>query len=92
MARVLVFVMKGCGACAEYVPRFKHLAGPHLRTGLAVEIIDIDSARGRKLARQFGIEATPTTVIHRADGGGWKQVGGVSDGAIRHTLALARRS
>lgn len=91
MGKVSVFVMKDCGACSDYMPRFTRLAGPLRARGLPVEVIDIDSPKGRKLAKKFAIDATPTTVIERSQGGGWKQVGAVPDAAIKNVLGVALR-
>lgn len=83
---VLVFVMKGCGACHEYMPRFKRLAAPYHARGLPVGVFDVTTPKGARLANAYKVKATPTTVAVAGDNT-HVRVGAVDDRAIAGLLA-----
>jgi thioredoxin-like negative regulator of GroEL len=82
---VLVFVMDGCAACHEYVPRLKRLVGG--KVGLHVR----DVGRDPRLAAEFGIRATPTTIVRTRSGAVHRRVGSLPDDAVRTLLDRATR-
>lgn len=89
---VFVFVMEGCGACEEYLPRFSKIAEPYHAQGLPIGVYDIAKhGREAEFGTRMGIQATPTTI--RMDGAGrfHKHVGAISDGAIAALLKAAVR-
>jgi len=57
---VVVFKMRGCPACASYVPRFQKIADTYPRNFL-IYVVDADQ-RSRE-AEQYRIQAVPTTLI-----------------------------
>lgn len=87
---VFVFAMHGCGACEEYLPRFKQLAGPY-RSVMPIGIYDV--AKDRKAAQlsdKLGVKATPTTIVMK--GGRLRQfVGALGNAAINQLLREATR-
>lgn len=85
MPDVIAFVMRGCGACTEYMPRFRKVARPYARS-LGIAVIDVDDPRAQKLADFYGIRATPTTVLPKL---GKKAEGALGDAQIAQMLALA---
>ena len=88
--RVLVFLQDGCPACHDFTPRIGRLGGPYRARGLPIERIDINSPQGKALAKRFGVDATPTTVVLRGPGS-FKMVGAVDDASISQLLAAAVR-
>lgn len=61
---VLVFVMRNCGACSEYMPRFLRIVRPFHQKGLGVQIIDVGGdKRSSAFADRLKIKATPTTIV-----------------------------
>jgi len=82
---VAVFVMQGCSACHEYLPRLKRLVGGKI--GLHVRDVGADPA----LAAAYGIQATPTTIIRGRSGAVVRRTGNLPDDAVRALLARATR-
>jgi len=85
---VVVFVMEGCGACAEYAPRFQRVAGPFTHA-VPSFIVDANSPQGGPLADRFMIEATPTTLILRKPAGAIKAEGSLPDAEIVEMFKFA---
>lgn len=66
---VYLFVATGCSACTDYWPRFREICLPYMRKGMRVYVGDItNSYNAQKLAEQFKIEATPTTIVNTQRG------------------------
>ncbi len=88
MGRIVVFVMKGCGACEDFLPRIRKLAKAR---GIKLEVQDlVTDKKAAQLGTSLGIEATPTTLLYTARGN-FKQVGAVDDPMIGRMLdAVAR--
>ncbi len=86
---VFVFAMHGCGACEEYLPRFKQLAGPY-RQAVPIGIYDV-SRGGREAAfgDKLGVRATPTTVVLDRRGKLHRVIGAITDRAIKQLLDRA---
>ena len=59
MAEVLVFVMRGCGACHALKPLAQSVAA-HYGRCVQTRFVDVD--RESDLADMMGVEATPTVV------------------------------
>ncbi|UCC72070.1 MAG: thioredoxin family protein [Gemmatimonadota bacterium] len=85
---VVVFIMEGCPACHEYVPRFQHIARQFGNTVPAF-IVDANSPQGGPLADRFGIEATPTTMILRKPVGAIRAEGSLPDTEITEMFKFA---
>lgn len=86
---VFVFAMEGCGACEEYLPRFKQIAGPY-RRALPIGIYDV--SKGGKPAQfgdKLGVRATPTTIVMDRRGHFHRAVGALADRAIKQLLDRA---
>ncbi len=86
---VFVFAMHGCGACEEYLPRFKQLAGPYRRE-VPIGIYDV-SRGGREAAfgDKLGVRATPTTVVLDRRGKLHRVIGAITNRAIKELLDRA---
>ncbi len=56
---VLVFVMKGCGACSQLKPLTAQF-GAHYAACIDTRVVDVDAESD--LADAMGIEATPTLI------------------------------
>ena len=59
-AVVVVFSQEGCPACEEYLPRFQRIAAT--KTGPS-RIVDVGVPDAEGISDNFGIEATPTTMV-----------------------------
>lgn len=86
-AAVFVFHQHGCPACAQYLPRFKRVAGPH-RAAIPIGIYDLaKDQHGRAFAdRLGGIRAVPTTVVMSDRGALHKHVGALDEATIARLL------
>lgn len=81
--------MDGCGACEQYLPRFKQIAGPY-RQALPIGIYDV--SKGGKAAAfgdKLGVRATPTTIMMDRRGKFHRVVGAIADRAIKQLLDRA---
>ena len=86
---VIVFIQQGCGACDEFMPRFKRIATPYKKCGIKLFVPDLGNLRDKKAqaaALQYNIEATPTMVVISASGRVKKIEGSVDDGEIIKAL------
>lgn len=89
---VLVFVMEGCPACHEFVPRMKNVSAPFRARGLSVQVVDITKhPRAEQMATQMRVQATPTTIVRDRRGNMKRRVGAVPDQEIARLLASAVR-
>jgi thioredoxin-like negative regulator of GroEL len=59
---IAVWVMPGCGACEEYLPRFRQVAGRYSR---CIPSVIIDATKNEEAANAFRVKATPTTMVVR---------------------------
>ena len=82
--------MDGCGACAEYVPRFNRIAARYAHC-IPVKILDAGTPEGAQVADRFHVNATPTTLILRKPTGQVYYEGALDDAQIEHVFALAIR-
>lgn len=62
--QIVVFHMRGCGPCHEYLPRFRAVAIRY-KGQLAIRAIDLAKSRKdfQDAAIKFKIEGTPTTLL-----------------------------
>ena len=88
---VFVFALQGCGACEEYVPRFKQAAGPY-RGVVPIGIYDVGDGHGAEFGNKMGVRATPTTVVMDRGGRLHKVVGAIGNAAIKALLDRALRA
>lgn len=90
---VIVFTMPGCGACEEYLPRFKPLAAEATAAGVPVLYFNAASDRAdiQALANRFQVVATPTTIIAPRGRGHTKLEGSIDTREIRQLLGQALR-
>ena len=89
---VVVFAMKGCEHCEEYVPRFQKIAAAY-KAKFPVLILDAATkdAETQRFATQIGVGPVPVTAVLRRGPGIYKVVGSVTDAEIRQILDLASR-
>ncbi len=86
---VFVFAMEGCGACEEYLPRFKQIAGPY-RRALPIGIYDVSKGgKPTEFGDKLGVRATPTTIVMDRRGHFHRVVGALADRAIKQLLDRA---
>ena len=91
MNQVIVFHMRGCGPCREYLPRFKRLAVKY-RSHLHIRSVDVSvpDKRIQDVAIQFKIDATPTTlVLDEKDVELRRKTGGIDDKDVEKLLDFA---
>jgi thiol-disulfide isomerase/thioredoxin len=76
-----------CLGCVAIKPAVDRLES-ELRGRLVLRRVDIQSAEGRKLARQYGIKMTPTFVLFDSSGQEqWRSVGQLDAARVRTSLA-----
>lgn len=68
--------MQGCPACEEFLPRLKRAAN---RSGLRLNVYDVDKSYGKYLADTYKVKATPTMLGLTERGTLKRKVGGLSD-------------
>lgn len=90
-AIVVVFVMKGCGHCEDYLPTFRQVARSWNRTVPAYEIrVDKMTEEQTRFADRMKVEATPTTVaVSRRSGGAMRLEGAQSPAAVNYLFQQA---
>ena len=78
---VVVFTMKGCPACQEYLPRFRRIAQ---RWASCIPVVYLDAAKDAQQDRadKFTIKYTPTTLILKRPNGFLKWESSLSDEEI----------
>ena len=88
---VIVFVMDGCPACENYLPRFKRIAKPYSKAGIQIAVFDANSKddRVQDFADRINVRATPTTAVLPRGQGLVKVEGAVDDATIKQLLDLA---
>lgn len=85
---VLAFVMNGCPACHEYVPRLGRVSARYRARGMPVRVLDINAdKRAAALADKLGVKATPTTIAQTLRGTTLRRVGAIADSEIEKLLA-----
>ncbi len=87
-AVIVVFAMKDCSACEDYVPRFQTIAN-QFSGRVPYQILDANASGTQNLAERFGIEATPTTMVLRKPVGAIKAEGALSDQDILRLFNIA---
>lgn len=90
-AIVVVFVMKGCGHCEDYLPTFRQVARGWNQTVPAYEIrVDKMNEEQTRFADRMKVEATPTTVaVNRRSGGAMRLEGLQSPEAVNYLFQKA---
>lgn len=84
---ILAFGAKWCGACNKLKPTLDKVAAK----GYTVVHIDVDTPKGKALARKYKVTDLPTCVIldsHRQEQG--RTEGVVSEGVLLGLLKIAR--
>lgn len=71
---VTVFVAKHCGACHDYMPKFKAAAN-RFRRFVNVQVVETSGQRGAAYANRMGIRGTPTTIVQTVRGTTIRRVG-----------------
>lgn len=87
---VVLFVMEGCQACTEFLPRFQRAAAQY-RNHFPIYVLDAasDDVETQKLADRTSVRATPTTLVLRRGPGIYKMEGSVGDADLRGILQSA---
>jgi len=88
---VIVFHQPGCGACDEYLPRFKRIAARYASC-IPVVILDCTDERFVALADRFKIRNTPTTLAVRKPSGAIRIDGSAPDAEIEQLFVAATRA
>jgi len=85
-AIVVVFSQAGCPACDEYIPRFQAIAAAQ---PIPWRVIDVGHRDAEDISDNYGIEATPTTMVLKKPTGAAKAEGALDDATIQQLFALA---
>jgi thiol-disulfide isomerase/thioredoxin len=90
---VAVFVMDGCPACHDYLPRFQQVADPYAKAGVPIIVYDAASEDPavQQLADRWDIQATPTTVVALRGPGLLKEEGSMGEADIKKLMDTAYR-
>lgn len=84
---VFLFVLKGCGACEEFLPRFRRVSQPY-EQHLPIGVYDMaQSQRAEQFGTKLGVNATPTMVLLDRYGRIRRSVGAVDDASIVRALS-----
>lgn len=91
-AIVVLFTIAGCGACAEYKPRFQRIA-QHYRHLVPIYMFDANSRQPEiaDLANRLHVMAVPATFVLRRPSGLIRVEGAVPDSQIAWLLGIATR-
>lgn len=87
---IIIFKIKGCPACAEYIPRFRRMAIPY-RGRFPMHVVDAESNEHTNLADQFNVQEVPVTLVLRYPNGIMRYEGALDNNEIKNMLALANR-
>lgn len=87
MSRIAVFIMQGCGACHDYLPRFTQIARGY--PSLQARVFDVSTAQGNDVANRLGVRATPTTIVDYQDGRMLRRVGALDNADITRLFERA---
>jgi thiol-disulfide isomerase/thioredoxin len=85
---VMLFVMKGCGHCHEYWPRFKRIASKY-QNYVPIYVFDAEDPRYEIYADRYGVTGMPTTIVAKKPTGFKKWEGSVDNQTIEHAFQLA---
>lgn len=87
-AVVVVFSQEGCPACEEYLPRFQRIAATK---AVPSRIVDVGLPDAEAISDNFGVEATPTTMVLKRPVGAIKAEGALSDADIEQLFGIAAK-
>lgn len=88
---VVCVVMQGCGACHEFLPRFRRVAAKYARCVPSM-IVNASDPKQAPLADRFNVRVTPTTLILRRPVGQIRLEGAVSNAELERAFMLAARA
>lgn len=84
---LLAFQAKWCGACKEMEPVLKKLE----RKGYHVVRVDVETAKGRKLAKDYRVKELPTfIVVDKAGREQARETGVISEGVLLVALKVLK--
>ena len=87
---VIDFYSENCQPCEQYSPVFEKVSGDYV--GKA-KFVSVNVDKNPELARMFGIQVVPTTMIVRPEANGTYSVGGVPgvlpEQALKQVLTMA---
>ena len=87
----MLFILEGCGACAEYKPRFEKLATAYAGR-FPIVYADANDARFSDLADRLNVEAVPATFLLRRPRGMIRMTGSSTDDQIKWLLNTAAQA
>jgi thioredoxin-like negative regulator of GroEL len=89
---VVVFTIPGCDACAEYKPRFQHIA-QHYERIVPIYMLNANDTRPgvADLASRLNVTSVPATFVLRRPTGMIRYEGAISDEQIAWLLGVAAR-
>lgn len=88
---VIVFVMEGCGACHDYLPRLREIGKGYPGVPVVIQDVGKMTDEVQNTADRFNVSATPTTIVAKRGPGFVKAEGAVSDAEIRDLFETANR-
>ncbi len=90
-AVVVVFKMKGCPACSDYIPRLKRLSAKFPNVPLFV--LDIADPQYQAMADKYQVTNLPCTmVLTRSGRGAFKASGSIASSDIEKVLHHASKA
>ena len=81
---VIVFVMDGCPACEQYLPRLHDKAREH---GIKLNVYNVEDRRGSAIADDHRVRATPTTIGRNSRGALKRKVGAMENADLDKFLS-----
>jgi len=84
LPNIFVFSHSGCGACQEYIPKFRRVCKA---ADVPYTIVDTSTAGGDKIADNYDIDATPTTIMTNSNGT-YKIEGDLPEDHIKQLVAM----
>lgn len=91
-AVVILFTIPGCGACAEYKPRFQRIAQQYQHV-VPIYMLNANDTRPdvADLASRLGVANVPATFVLRRPMGVIRVEGAIPDSQIAWLLGVAAR-
>jgi thiol-disulfide isomerase/thioredoxin len=89
---MMVFVMPGCEACHEHLPRLQRVQAQPRYQGVPVVMVDAADPRSAEYVIRYDVRHTPTTIVARRGPGYVKSVGSMTEPQIAALFETALRA
>jgi len=89
---VLFFWKNNCPDCDKMKPTLTNLEGQYKGTNVTIIRINIEqNAKNKDIGKNYGVTATPTTIVIRGDGAIAKFVGPTEENTLKSAIEDARK-